>query len=223
MKRYAIIVAGGTGSRMQGDIPKQFMLLKGKPILQHSLEAFHAFDPILHIILVIHPDYLSFWDELSKAADINIQVDIVSGGENRFTSVKNGLQLIEEDGMVAIHDAARPFISKDFIESLFKDAALYGSALPAIPLTDTIRVIEGDNSRQLDRTLLRAMQTPQVFNVSELKRAYIQPFNPMFTDDASVMESAGFAIHITDGSPQNFKITNPLDLAVAEVLKNRQA
>jgi 2-C-methyl-D-erythritol 4-phosphate cytidylyltransferase len=219
MKNYAIIVAGGTGSRMKGDVPKQFKLLSGKPVIQYSIEAFHAYDPSIQIVLVIHPDYMLFWEKQCREFHISVPFRVVKGGETRFDSVKNGLDTIDdEDGFVAIHDAARPVINADFIEKLFAKAAIYGSAMPGIALNDTIRIIEGDASRQLDRTFLRAMQTPQVFKIPELKRAYTQTYLPVFTDDASVMQSAGFPLHLSEGKPGNIKITHASDLAVAEVL-----
>ena len=218
MKKYAIIVAGGTGTRMQDEIPKQFMLLNGKPIIQYSMEAFFAFDPSIQIIVVVHPDFNTYWKTLCLEKKIYILHKVVDGGKTRFDSVKNGLELIDDDGFVAIHDAARPFIKTEFIEHLFSEAETHGSAIPGLTLTDTIRKIDGDTSHHLDRKFLRAIQTPQLFKVSELKRAYEQPFQPIFTDDASVLEAAGFSLHLSEGMPGNIKITNPLDIALAEVL-----
>ena len=218
MKKYAIIVAGGTGSRMKGDIPKQFMLLKGKPVIQYSLEAFYHCDPAVSLIIAIHPDYVNFWDRLCQEHKIDIPHQVARGGKTRFDSVKNGLSLIGDDGLVAVHDAARPVIDAAFIQELYLTAEKQGSAIPAVHLTDTIRAIEGDSSRQLDRSFLRAIQTPQVFRVTELKRAFEQPFQPLFTDDASVMQSAGFKVHLTEGKPGNIKITHQQDIALAEVL-----
>jgi len=218
MKKYAIIVAGGAGTRMQGEIPKQFMLLNGKPVILYSLEAFYAYDPLVNIILVIHQDYISYWEQLIKSFRISIPFSVVTGGETRFDSVKNGLKTIDYEGFVAIHDAARPVINAGFISGLFAKAARYGSAMPGIMLNDTIRLVEGDSSSQLDRTFLRAMQTPQVYRVSELKRAYTQPYHELYTDDASVMQAAGFPIHLTEGLTGNLKITLPQDIALAEIL-----
>ncbi len=218
MNKFAIIVAGGTGTRMQGDVPKQFMLLKGKPVILHSAEAFHAFDAALSIILVVHSAYVAYCREMLRHLNIAIPLRIVAGGETRFESVRNGLDGIGSDGLVAVHDAARPVIHTDFIAHLFAEAEKYGSAVPGIALNDTIRMLEGEESKQLDRTLLRAMQTPQVYRVSELKDAYTQAFQPQFTDDASVMQSAGFPLHLTEGRSGNIKITHPQDIALAEVL-----
>ena len=218
MKKYAIIVAVGTGSRMKKDIPKQFTLLNGKPIIEYSIESFNNYDPDLQIILVIHPEYIEFWKHLCLEHKISVPCKIVNGGETRFHSVKNGLESIEADGFVAIHDAARPMIDVAFVGQLFEEASIYGSAVPGIALNDTIRLLENNTSRQLDRNLLRAMQTPQVFNVSELKHAYLQTFQPLFTDDASVMQLAGYPLHLTEGRLENIKITIQKDLAIAEMM-----
>ena len=218
MKKYAIIVAGGTGTRMRGNVPKQFMVLNKKLIIQYSIEAFYVFDPSIQIIIVIHPDFTAQWQQLCMEYKIAIPHKVAEGGKTRFDTVNNGLKLIDEDGLVAIHDAARPLINTKFIEHLFKEAVTHGSAIPGLTLTDTIRMIDGDSSQQLDRTFLRAIQTPQVFRVSELKRAYEQPFQPIFTDDASVLEAAGFLLHLTEGRSGNIKITYNQDIALAEVL-----
>jgi len=218
MNKYAIIVAGGTGSRMKGDIPKQFMLLHGKPVIQYSIEAFHDYDASMKTILVIHPGFIGLWEKLCSEYTLNIETLIVAGGQTRFESVKNGLDLIMDDGFVAVHDAARPVIDKQFIADLFSDAARFGSAIPGLEPTDTMRMIDGDHSHQLDRTLLRAIQTPQVFRISELKHAYQQPYQPVFTDDASVLQSAGYTVHLSNGKPGNIKITQSHDIALAEVL-----
>jgi 2-C-methyl-D-erythritol 4-phosphate cytidylyltransferase len=222
MKKYAIIVAGGTGTRMKGEVPKQFLLLNNKPVIVYSIEAFYSFDKSVQIILVIHPDYLNYWNQLCEKFKISVPFTIVTGGETRFDSVKNGLDTIAENGLVAIHDAARPLVTAEFIGSLFFEAEKYGSAMPGIPLNDTIRVIAGNTSRQLERTFLRAMQTPQVYGVTDLKMAYKQPFQPLFTDDASVMQLAGFHLHLTEGRVVNIKITNPEDLVLAETFLNRE-
>lgn len=222
MKKYAIIVAGGTGTRMKGEVPKQFMLLLGKPVIQYSIEAFNAYYSAIQIILVVHPDYLTYWNQLSKEFNISAPLRVVTGGKTRFDSVKNGLNTITGEGLVAIHDAARPVITAEFIADIFLAAEKSGSAMPGIALNDTIRIIEGDSSKQLDRSVLRAMQTPQVFRVTELKRAYEQPYQEFFTDDASVMQAAGFPLHLMEGRTVNIKITNPEDMDLAGVLLKRE-
>ena len=203
---------------MKGEVPKQFMLLSGKPVILYSIEAFFESDPEIQIILVLHPQYQEYWKQLCKDFKITIPTKIAPGGETRFESVKNGLELVGENGFVAVHDAARPVINKDFIRNLFDEAEKHGSAMPGVPLNDTIRLLEGDTSHQLDRTFLRAMQTPQVYKVEELKRAYTQAFRPIFTDEASVMQSAGFLLHLTEGRSENIKITHANDIAIAEIL-----
>jgi len=218
MEKFAIIVAGGTGTRMQGDVPKQFMLLNGKPIIHYSIEAFYSYDPSVQIILVLHPEFNTYWQQLCLDFKIDIPHTVATGGKTRFDSVKNGLERIDNDGLVAIHDAARPVISAEFIRHNFSEATIHGSAMPGVALNDTIRMIDGDTSHQLDRTFLRAMQTPQVYKVSEIKRAYTQPYHPLFTDDASVMQAAGFPLHLTQGRADNIKITNPQDIALAEFM-----
>jgi len=218
MKKYAIIVAGGTGTRMQGEVPKQFMLLCGKPVILYSIEAFITFDPAIQIILVIHPDYIELWEKLVAEFKISVPFQLAEGGKTRFDSVKNGLKLIDSAGFVAIHDAARPVIDKGFLQQIFSAAEQKGSAVPGIALNDTIRRIDGDTSHQLDRTFLRAIQTPQIFRISELQRAYQQLYQPIFTDDASVMQSAGFPVHLANGRSGNIKITHYQDIALAEVL-----
>jgi 2-C-methyl-D-erythritol 4-phosphate cytidylyltransferase len=223
MNKYAIIVAGGTGKRMKGDIPKQFMMLCGKPILQYSIEAFYSYDPSIRVVIVIHPDFTAHWQQLCLEYKIDIPHVVAGGGKTRFDSVKNGLKLLDDNGFIAIHDAARPVIDADFIGHCFSEAEIYGSAVPGVALNDTIRMIDGDSSRQLDRTFLRAIQTPQVFKVSELKRAYEQPFQPIFTDDASVMQAAGFPLYLTEGKRGNIKISYNQDIALATVLlKDKQ-
>lgn len=203
---------------MKGEVPKQFMLLNGRPVILYSIEAFYLYDPSIQIILVIHPDYLSLWKQLAREFKISFPFKVAEGGQTRFDSVKNGLKLIEDDGFVAVHDAARPVINADFIRKLFVSASTYGSAIPVVPVTDTIRIIDGDTSHQQDRTFLRAIQTPQIFKISELQRAYTQPFQPNFTDDGSVMEAAGFPVNLSEGFHWNIKITHLLDIAVAEAL-----
>lgn len=216
MKKYAIIVAGGTGTRMQGDIPKQFMPVAGKPVMLYSIEAFYTYDSTIDIILAVHTDYIDFWKTLCEKYKISIPFRIAEGGATRFDSVKNALQIINNDGYVAIHDAARPMITADFVQYLFSEAEKNGSSLPGIALNETIRMMDGDSSFQIDRSRLRAMQTPQVFKYEELKQAYTQSYNPLFTDDAAVMQSAGFQLHLCEGLTSNIKITNPTDLILAE-------
>lgn len=222
MKYYAIIVAGGSGSRMQHKIAKQFLLLDEKPILMHTLEAFSRseFQPELLLVLNIHQH--SYWETLCKAHDFNISHQLIKGGEQRFHSVKNGLKAIKGKGIVAIHDAVRPLVSDDLISRSYQEAGALGNAVAGITPTDSVRKlnIEG-NTEALNRNELLLIQTPQTFQVDLLKKAYQQPFRNEFTDDASVAEYSGFTIHIIEGARENIKITYPEDLEIASILRKK--
>lgn len=225
MKRYVIIVAAGRGSRMQSAVPKQFLRLNGKPVVLHSIAAFAGFDPAVKVILVLPADQFSQWEKIATDFELPVPVTITAGGETRFESVKNGLALVpDEEGIIAVHDAVRPLVSKKTISTAFKAAEHYGNAVPAIPLSDSIRQIESTRSVALDRSRYCLIQTPQCFSVSLLKKAYSVGYKYTFTDDASVVESLGEQIHLVDGNDDNFKLTTPADLAIAEaVLKYRLA
>lgn len=215
--KYAIIVAGGKGSRFNSELPKQFFPLRGKPILMYSIEAFHNCFPDINIILVISPEYNDYWYDLCVEHKFNIPVKIASSGDTRFQSVKNGLSLISDiKSLVAIHDGARPLISKKMIRDSFETAEHHGSAIPVIKMTDSIREITKDGSMAVDRNKLLAVQTPQTFDYEILKHSYDLPFKKFFTDDASVVEHAGYKIHIYEGEYQNIKITHPIDLMMAQ-------
>jgi 2-C-methyl-D-erythritol 4-phosphate cytidylyltransferase len=220
MNKYAIIVAGGSGARMQAEAPKQFMLLNKKPVILYSIEAFYNYSSEIKLILVLHPDYIRIWDKICVDLRVNIPHHVVLGGSTRFQSVKNGLSAIDSEGLVAIHDAARPLINTSFVEKLFVEAEKFGSSIPGIAVNDTIRQFDGEASFQLDRSTLRAMQTPQVFKISELQTAYRQTYTELFTDDASVMQAAGMPLHFSDGLPANIKITFLQDITIAEALKS---
>jgi 2-C-methyl-D-erythritol 4-phosphate cytidylyltransferase len=223
LKRYAIIVGGGSGTRMNTPVPKQFMLLDGKPVLMHTLQKFSEADPSIDILVVLRPDQLAFWTELCTQYSFTIAHQITEGGETRFQSVKNGLGLVTEDGIVGIHDAARPLVSTKTIITAFKAAEMYGNAVPAIPLQDSIRQVVSGMSIAVDRTKYCAIQTPQCFNAGMLKKAYEQEYKYTFTDDASVVEASGEKIHLIDGNSDNIKITTPRDLIIADaILKNKK-
>ncbi|HYX08959.1 MAG TPA: 2-C-methyl-D-erythritol 4-phosphate cytidylyltransferase [Bacteroidales bacterium] len=223
MKKTAIIVAGGSGSRMQTAIPKQFLLLQNKPLLMHTLTVFVSYDPDITLILVIPPDQEYYWKELCKKYSFTINHQIVHGGNNRFESVKNGLNVTQEEGLVAIHDGVRPLVALQTIDRCFHTAATKGNAIPVIPPVDSVRqkLMDG-SSIMLDRTKLVLIQTPQVFEAALIKRAYEQPFRTDFTDDASVLENTGIKIHLVQGNRENIKITSPHDLVVAEMLLELQ-
>ena len=219
-KKYAIIVAGGNGTRANTPVPKQFMKLDGKPVIMHTISKFAEAGMSIEIILVLNKEQISFWQELCKENNFYTEVKLVEGGENRFESVKNGLALVtEEECIVAVHDAVRPLVSAKTIVTTFKAAEMYGNAVPAIPLTDSIRQIDSSKSIAVDRTRYCIIQTPQCFLASILKKAYsTAEYKIHFTDDASVVEASGEKIHLVDGNPDNIKITTPRDFILAEAL-----
>ena len=220
MKKYAIIVAGGKGSRFGSDIPKQFLALNGKPVLMHTIEKFSNCDA--HIIVALPQAQIEDWNTLCKEHNFTIQHKVVAGGAARFHSVKNALDCITpaEGDLIAVHDGVRPLVSKDIIEETYRVASEKGAAIPAIEVTDTIRQLCNDNSSSITllRSSLRAVQTPQTFNAKLLKTAYEAPFSEAFTDDASVIEAQGHSVTLTQGSPKNIKITHSIDLIIAEEL-----
>ena len=217
-KRYAIIVAGGNGIRMNSPVPKQFLKLDGKPILLHSINKFLDTDPSIEIILVLPQDYMKFWEALCAEFMFHKPRKIAFSGESRFHSVKNGLELVTEESIVAIHDAVRPLVSSKTILATYKAAERYGNAVPAIPINDSIRQIESTRTIAVDRSRYCATQTPQCFRSDIIKKAYLQEYHYTFTDDAMVVEAMGEQIHLVDGNPENIKITSPKDLLIAEVL-----
>ena len=222
MNLYALIVAGGSGSRMKSELPKQFIELNGKPILLHTIEAFSQFDRDIKIILVLPESQIDFWNELILKHNIKINHEIVSGGANRFESVKNGLSTIDEDGMVAIHDGVRPMVSHKIISDGFRAASQYGSAIATVDLKDSIRQLSKEGSTTVNRANYKIVQTPQTFDVSLIQKAYQQKQEDSFTDDASVLEQGGGQIHLVEGDYSNIKITTPEDLIVAESLLSKR-
>lgn len=219
MKNYVIIVAGGKGLRMGGEIPKQFLPVKGKPVLMRTLETFHAYDPHLELILVLPVDQQAYWEKLCTTYGFTLPHRVADGGETRFHSVKNGLALVDEEGLVGVHDGVRPFVSLEVIRDCYREAAQKEAVIPVVEVVETLRKLVGESeSETVPRSRYRLVQTPQVFTVSLLKQAYAQLYSPMFTDDASVVEAAGHAVHLIPGNRENIKLTTPFDLKVAEVL-----
>jgi len=209
-KRYVIIVAAGSGKRVGGAIPKQFLEVEGKPILIRTIE---AFSDIENKIVVLNPDYIEYWKELCKKHSFTISHNIVCGGAERFFSVKNALETIPNDAIVAIHDGVRPFVTKKVIEEAFSLAEKYGTAVPVIDCVDSVRIVAEDGTSKIfDREKIKLVQTPQVYNATILKQSYNVAFDNSFTDDASVVEKAGYKIHLSHGCPQNKKITLKSDL-----------
>lgn len=218
MKKYALIVAAGESRRMGGDLPKPYLLLAGKPVLYYSLQAFHeAFDD-LEFVLVIQPEFESRVKEMLEEFP-GVPARLVAGGATRFQSVGQGVRAIEEEGIVWVHDAARPLISPELIRRLYQDCLHQGTAVPVLEAVDSYREL-GDQggSRALDRSLLRIVQTPQTFRHALLREAMDQPERPEFTDEATAVEALGHRIHLSAGQWGNFKITWPGDLEMAEAL-----
>lgn len=216
MKRAVVIVAGGSGTRMNSEIPKQFLLLKGMPILMHTITRFHRFDSNMQLIIVLPKSEADRWERLCDEFHFSIAHQVVEGGSTRFHSVKNGLALVDDNTIVGIHDGVRPLIASSVIERCFTEAANGLSVVPTIPSVDSLRMVTNNGNIALDRSLIRLVQTPQVFPSSLLKSAYEQEYTPTFTDDASVVEAMGYPITLAEGNVENIKITNPLDLAIAE-------
>lgn len=215
LNKYVIITAGGKGERMKNAVPKQFLLLNGLPVIMHSIQAFKSYSSSINIIVVLPEVHIQIWEKLCKEYKFDIKHLVCPGGESRFHSVKNGLGLIIPDGLVAVHDGVRPLVSLALISACFDEAARKGNAVPAIQLTDSAREVSGEENHPIDRTKIRLIQTPQVFKSDTLKQAYSQSYRLSFTDDASVVESLGYAIHLVEGESSNIKITRPEDLRMA--------
>jgi 2-C-methyl-D-erythritol 4-phosphate cytidylyltransferase len=217
VKYFAIIVGGGSGSRMLSDVPKQFMLLRGRPVLMHTIEAFHKSDYNPEIIVVLNVDFHQYWENLCVLHNFSIPHQLIKGGTNRFDSVKNAIKAIKTKAIVAIHDAVRPLLSSQLIDRSFKEAEQSGNAVAAIKSRDSVRQHNGTQSVSLDREKIYLIQTPQTFSSEILKKAYKQEFRNEFTDDASVAERSGIKINLIDGESRNFKITFPEDIRLAEI------
>ena len=223
MKTYIIIVAGGKGNRMNNVVPKQFILLQGKPILMHTIEKFHTAVPGISSIVVIASELMQEWKNLCISHHFNTAHQLVAGGETRFHSVKNGLQLLPDDCIAGIHDAARPLVSEHTIITAFETAALKGNAAPAVSVTESMREIKGEMNTAVDRNHYVIVQTPQCFHSTVIKKAFEQDYTPLFTDDVSVAEAAGHHIHLIEGNRENIKITTPQDLIIAEAFMKSNA
>lgn len=216
--KNVIIVAGGMGIRMGGDFPKQFIAIGSKPVLMRTIEAFYLYDKTIRIIVALSASYRNHWSSLCKGYGFSLPHEVVDGGETRFESVKNALELVGE-GKVAVHDAVRPFVSEKLIGECFDQADKYKAVIPVVEVADSMREItDNGDSKIVDRNRFRLIQTPQVFDSALLKKAYDQSFKESFTDDASVVESYGHKVHLIPGEKNNIKITTPFDLTLAEVI-----
>ncbi len=212
IEQFVIIVAGGLGLRMGTSTPKQFLCIKNTPILIHTIQKFYNYNPLINIILVLPNEHFSTWENLCTKHSFNIKHIIIEGGETRYQSVKNGLNAISSKGLIAVHDAVRPLVSINLIEKCFYEANKNGNAIPCIGVNETTREILPDGSKQLNRNNIKLIQTPQVFESEMLQNSYKLPFNNSFTDDASVVEKAGYKINLVEGEKQNIKITTDFDL-----------
>ena len=217
MKKSVIIVAGGSGSRMGSELPKQFMLLEDSPVLMRAISCFINYDPAISIVVVLPESQIRYWNELCLKYAFNHSHQVVAGGETRFHSVRNGLFALGDTDLVAIHDGVRPLVSLSTIENCFNQAIKTGAAIPVLPVNETLRTGSLEQSRTVDRTIYYSVQTPQVFRASILKEAYAQTWDAAFTDDASVVEHKGFPVIMVPGNRENLKVTYPEDLKLAEV------
>jgi len=218
MQRSTIIVAGGSGKRMGAAIPKQFLLLKGRPLLCWTIDAFHRFDPAMGIVVVLPQDHHATWKQLCAEYQFTVPHTLVSGGAERFHSTLAGLNAVDHDGLVAVHDGVRPLVSAELIARCFAAADEHGAAIPVVPIPSSVREITEKGSQAMDRSRLRAVQTPQCFRTPLLRSAFELPYDPAFTDEATLVERLGVDVQLVDGEEQNIKVTTPFDLRVAEAM-----
>ncbi len=216
MNKYAVIVAGGKGVRMNSALPKQFLPLCDKPILYHTIKAFIDAYADVKIILVLPEDNISYTQMVLQAFTDRIDLTIITGGATRFHSVQNGLQAIDGDGVVFVHDGVRPLLSTSLIHACYDQAVEKGSAIPAIAVSDSMRIVDGEDSRPVDRNKMRSIQTPQTFRADIILSAFEQEYSDEFTDEATVAEAAGYKVALIEGEKSNIKITTPEDMKVAE-------
>lgn len=218
-QQSVIIVAGGSGTRIGGNVPKQFLPIAGKPILMHTIEAFYQFNRLIKIVLVLPVNFIDFWKKLCEKYTFSIEHTIVSGGKTRFHSVKNGLEKVGDAEIVAIHDAARPFVSNEVIARCFSEVLDFQcGVIPVVDVKNSIRYVSGGTSKPLERSRLKSVQTPQVFPAHLIKKAYDADFQLKFTDDASVAQESGVVIQLIESDDRNFKITTSFDLLFAETM-----
>jgi 2-C-methyl-D-erythritol 4-phosphate cytidylyltransferase len=218
MDKYILIVAGGKGSRLHSEMPKQLIDINGLPLLMWTFKAFEFLKNQAHFVLVLNPDLIGPWKSFCQSHQFEIHHEIVEGGPKRFHSVKNGLNLIPDNALVAIHDAARPLVQRGLINEGFTVALRKGNAVPAIAVQDSMRMADGSVNQPVDRNKYRIIQTPQTFHAGKIKKAYFQSYDERFTDDASVFESTGEPIQLIEGDRLNIKITTSEDLLFASAL-----
>lgn len=218
MKRCMIVVAGGSGSRMGADIPKQFLPLRGVPLLMHTLKNLHGIDQSMKIILALPLDQLHQWEELCAEQAFHVPHVTVVGGKTRFQSVQNALKAIVDEDLIGVHDGVRPFVSTEVVENCFKAAEQRGAAVPVVPVVQSLRRLDAELSEAVDRSAFRSVQTPQCFRREVLLDAFANASHDRFTDDAAVVEANGHRIALVEGNSENIKVTTPLDMQLAELL-----
>jgi 2-C-methyl-D-erythritol 4-phosphate cytidylyltransferase len=216
LKHYVIIVAAGTGTRMNSGIPKQFLLLAGRPVLMHAIQRFYDADSSVETIVVLPKNEIEAWKQLCLRFSFAISHHVTPGGETRFHSVKAGLEFVKEKSIVAVHDGVRPCVSTSLIKRCFSESEKSGNAVPVIPVNESLRKIKSGKNEIADRNSFVIIQTPQCFSSEIIKEAYLSAYQNIFTDDATVVEFAGQDIHLIEGEKENIKITYPFDLIVGE-------
>ncbi len=222
MKKYIVIVGGGKGTRLGTDMPKQFLLLNGLPVLMHTIHKFLATSIELSVILVLPKAYHEYWKKLCATHEFEANHVLVSGGETRFHSVQNGLnEITERDSLVGIHDAVRPLVSIETIKRCYDLTEKKSNAIPFVNIVDSLREVHDGQSKMVNRDNFVSVQTPQVFQTGTLQDAFSLGYSSKFTDDASVFEAAGHAINLVEGNQENIKITHRTDLEMAAVLLNQ--
>lgn len=204
--------------RMGTDVPKQFLPIGGKPVLMRTMEAFYDYDSAIHLVLVLPVSQQEYWKGLCREYGFAVPYDMADGGETRFHSVRNGLALVQDDGLVAVHDGVRPFVAQEVIARCYREAETGGAVVPVIGVVETVRHLTEDGSETVPRDRYRLVQTPQVFHAALLRDAYRQEYTDAFTDDASVVEAMGVAVQLVEGNRENIKITTPFDLKMAACL-----
>lgn len=218
MDRSTILVAGGSGRRLGGPVPKQFQTVKGRPLLMWTIEAFHRFDAEMPLIVVLPQEHFDIWKALCLGHGFLVPHEVVAGGEQRWHSVKAGLAKVQGDGLVAVHDGVRPLVSPALIARCFEAAHQQAAAVPVVPVVPSIRETTADGSRALDRSRLLAVQTPQCFHTDLLRKAFEQPYDPTFTDEATLVERLGVRVALVEGEDNNIKVTTPMDMRMVELV-----
>jgi 2-C-methyl-D-erythritol 4-phosphate cytidylyltransferase len=222
IRKIALIVAGGSGNRLKGETPKQFVRINGKPMLMHTIEAFRKNDHLFEFVIVLPSSQMEYWKSLCCEYSFEVPHTAIAGGNTRFHSVKNGLKKVGDEGIVFIHDGVRPLVSSQTIDNCFSKAVKKGNALPVISPSESLREVTGKQNRYVNRNRYFLVQTPQTFKASLIKKAYSRRYQKEFTDDASVLESMGYSIHLVAGNRDNIKVTYPEDLKVVETIMARQ-